>query len=33
VLRRGRTVAEFAAGADEREVMAAAESNQDGIDE
>ena len=33
VLRRGRTVAEFPAGADEHEVMAVAEANQDGIDE
>jgi len=33
VLRRGKTVAEFSAGADEREVMAAAESGLDESDE
>jgi ribose transport system ATP-binding protein len=33
VLRRGRTVAEFTAGADEHEVLAVAESNQDDDDE
>jgi ribose transport system ATP-binding protein len=33
VMRRGRTVAEFPAGADEHEVLAAAESNPDDNDE
>jgi ribose transport system ATP-binding protein len=33
VLRRGRTIAEFPAGAAERDILAAAESNQDDSDE